>query len=101
MQNQEEKQPFEWNACFLKLAFLLQFIAFVLSGVAFFSPFWYIELNTDIRAGLWGRCDEELECIWFMERSFQKSLPGERMQSTLRVSFDHVGPYNTSLTWWN
>jgi len=77
MQKKEVEQPFAWNDCILKLSFLLQFISFVLSGVAFFSPFWYIELNTDIRAGLWGRCDKLLECIWFHERTYEQSLPGE------------------------
>jgi len=83
MQGKEEVQPFPWNDCIMKLSFLLQFFSFVLSGVAFFSPFWYIELNTDIRAGLWGRCDAELECIWFHERDFEQSLPGQIIQGLL------------------
>jgi len=81
MQNKEESQPFRWNACILRLSFLLQFCAFVLCGIAFFSPFWYIQLNTDIRAGLWGRCDKYLECIWFLERNYQKFLPGAFVRS--------------------
>jgi len=72
----EQNQSFPWNDCILKLCFFLQFIAFVLSGVAFFSPFWYIDLNREIRAGLWGRCDRDLECIWFFERNYQDMLPG-------------------------
>jgi len=78
MQNKEENhQSFRWNDCLIKLSFFLQFLSFVLSGIAFFAPFWYIELNSEIREGLWGRCDKLLECIWFHERSFEKSLPGE------------------------
>jgi len=77
MQGKEEVRPFPWNDCIFKLGFLLQFVAFVLSGIAFFSPFWYIELNSEIREGLWGRCDRLYECIWFHERSFEQSLPGE------------------------
>jgi len=89
MQNKEEEKPFPWNDCILKISFFLQFLAFVLCGIAFFSPFWYIELNTDIRAGLWGRCDRLLECIWFAERSFQQSLPGE-FGYTCNY---HIGPH--------
>jgi len=78
MQNKEENhQSFRWNDCLIKLSFFLQFLSFVLSGIAFFAPFWYIELNSEIREGLWGRCDKLLECIWFHERSFEQSLPGE------------------------
>ena len=72
----EENKPFPWNDCILKLCFLLQFMAFVLCGIAFFSPFWYIDLNREIRAGLWGRCDRDYECIWFFERGYERFLPG-------------------------
>ena len=86
--NDEEDKPFPWNDCIVKLCFLIQFIAFLLSGISFFAPFWYIELNTEIRTGLWGRCDALLECIWFHERNFQQSLPG-----SITVA---VGPFEGS-----
>jgi hypothetical protein len=63
----------------LGIAFLIQFLAFVLSFIAFFSPFWMVELNTHYRTGLWGRCNyPDLLCIWFNEQNFayEKSLPG-------------------------
>lgn len=90
MQNKEEDKPFPWNECILKLSFLLQFFAFILCGIGFFSPFWYIELNTDIRAGLWGRCDRLLECIWFVERSFQQSLPGWRIAAQAMFTIGYL-----------
>jgi hypothetical protein len=53
----------------VRVSFLLQLMAFLLSFIAFFSPFWHVELNTGIQIGLWGRCSNiDLECIWFMER---------------------------------
>lgn len=63
----------------VRLGFLIQLLAFILSFVSFFAPFWHVELNTLIRVGLWGRCDDvELECIWFLQRNYawEKSLPG-------------------------
>ena len=109
----EKKQPFPWNDCILKLCFLLQFVAFVLSGIAFFSPFWYVDLNREIRAGLWGRCDRDLECIWFFERSYAESLPGAytvagmnfKMAGSSLISVIEVWsgpgkPGQLGVTWW-
>jgi hypothetical protein len=67
-----EESPSESTAQLVaKVAFLLQWLAFLMSFITFFSPFWYIELNTDITVGLWGRCEADINnCIWFNERDY-------------------------------
>jgi len=74
----EEKSPMSLAWMLLGIAFVIQFLAFLLSCVSFFSPFWYIELNTLYRIGLWGRCDDpDLQCKWFYENDYawEKSIP--------------------------
>jgi len=75
-----EDSPGESKAkLIVNVAFLLQWLAFLLSFITFFSPFWYIELNTGITIGLWGRCEANIQnCIWFNERDYawEHSLPG-------------------------
>jgi hypothetical protein len=67
-----EESPGESKSNFIvNVAFLLQLLAFVMSVITFFSPFWYIELNTGITIGLWGRCEAAIaNCIWFNERDY-------------------------------
>jgi len=72
------EQPMSVAWLCLKIAMLLLILAFLLSCITFFSPFWMIELNTLYHTGLWGRCDDlEFNCIWFHERDYawEKHLP--------------------------
>lgn len=84
MDRPDESKAEARNKFIVRLSFLLQLFAFVVSFISFFSPFWYIELNSRIRVGLWGRCDDiELECIWFLQRDYawERSLPGWHVAS--------------------
>jgi len=74
----EEKSPMSLAWMLLGISFTIQFLAFLLSAIAFFSPFWYIELNTLYRIGLWGRCDDpDFQCKWFFENDYawEKFIP--------------------------
>lgn len=77
--SKDGEQPMSMAWLCLKVAMLLLMLAFLLSCITFFSPFWMVELNTLYHTGLWGRCDDgEFNCIWFHERDYawEKSLPG-------------------------
>lgn len=79
MERPEENKKSALAHFIVRLAFLLQLMAFLLSFISFFAPFWYIELNNRIQIGLWGRCDEiDNNCIWFVENNYawERSLPG-------------------------
>lgn len=74
------------------VGFLLHFLAFILSAIAFFSPFWMIEVNSGYKTGLWGRCDrKEMDCIWFHERNYawEKHIPEWHIaaQATFAIGF--------------
>jgi len=84
MDRPDENKAEARNHLIVRISFFLQLLAFILSFIAFFAPFWYIELNTRIRVGLWGRCDDiELECIWFLDRNYawERSLPSWHVAS--------------------
>jgi len=77
--SQEEKNPISIAWVLLWVSLAIHFFALFLSAVAFFAPFWRVELNTWYRTGLWGRCDGfDWVCVWFMERNYawERSLPG-------------------------
>jgi hypothetical protein len=78
MRREEDSPGMSKANLIVNVSFLLQLLAFLLSFISFFSPFWYIELNTGITIGLWGRCEANIEnCIWFNERDYawERSLP--------------------------
>jgi len=78
-QEEKNKNPISNAWVLLWVSLGVHFLALCMSAVAFFAPFWRIELNTWYRTGLWGRCDGfDWVCVWFMERNYawERSLTG-------------------------
>jgi len=86
----DDKKPMSMAWLFMGIGFAVQFVAFLLSFVAFFAPFWYIELNTGYQTGLWGRCDgTDNVCIWFLERDYawEKFIPKWHVAAQVLFAF--------------
>lgn len=64
------------------VAYVFQFLGFLMGGASFFAPFWVFKLNELASEGLWGRCGNhhfsatggedynQYYCIWFQENDF-------------------------------
>jgi hypothetical protein len=84
MKNEDDERPQSRAGLWVGIGLLLHLLALLLSTIAFFSPFWMVEVNSLYHTGLWGRCDDsELNCIWFHERNYawERSLPSWHVAS--------------------
>lgn len=94
---EEKTRSTAWTL--LPIAFIVLCLAFILSGISFFAPFWYEDINNHYRVGLWGRCnDPDLVCIWFMERNYawEKSITDWHIASQILFAIG-IGLYFISL----